>query len=59
MPSHTGGTPAISTEMPPPLFTPEVITEAPLIDQFGAMLIITTIIVAGFFVFLVLRRKKK
>jgi len=60
MPSHLGGqAPEVSTEMPPPLFTPEVITQAPLVDQFGVMLIIGTIIVAGIFVFIVLRRTRK
>ncbi len=45
--------------MPPPLFTPEGIAQAPLVDQFGIMLIIGTIIVAGIFVFIVIRRTRK
>ena len=61
MPSHLGTQVPSPTEMPPPLFPPEIITETPLplIDQFGIMLIAGTIIVAGIFVFIVIRRTRK
>jgi len=60
MPIHLGAiTTADPTEMPPPLFEPEIITELPLLDQFGIMLIAGTIIIAGIFVFIVIRRTRK
>jgi len=60
MPNHIGiQAPEVSTEMPPPLFTPEGIAQAPPVDQFGIMFIIGTIIVAGILVFIVLRRSRK
>ncbi len=60
MPSHLGTQVPSPTEMPPPLFTPDIITETlPLIDQFGIMLIAGTIIVAGIFVFIVIKRTRK
>ena len=59
MPIHLTPQETSVTEMPPPLFTPEIITEAPLVDQFGIMLILGTIIIAGIFVFIVARRSRK
>ncbi len=38
---------------------PPIPSALPLIDQFGIMLIVGTIIIAGIFVFIVLRRRKK
>ncbi len=59
MPIHLTPQEPPVTEMPPPIFTPEVITPLPLIDQFGIMLIAVTIIVAGIAVFIVIRRTRK
>ncbi len=59
MPSHLGTQVPSPTEMPPPLFPPEVVTPLPLIDQFGIMLIAVTIIIAGIAVFIVIRRTRK
>ena len=59
MPSHLTPQEPPVTEMPPPLFTPEIVTEVPLIDQFGIMLIAVTIIIAGIAVFIVIRRTRK
>lgn len=58
MPSHLGIQAPDVTEMPPPL-TPEIVTQLPLLDQFGMMLIVGTIIIAGIFVFIVIRRSRK
>lgn len=66
MPSHVGGqAPVESVEMPPPLVSTEVVTQAPPlhqfanIDQFGMVIIVVTVIIAGIFIYKVLRRKKK
>ena len=59
MPSHLGTQVPSPTEMPPPLFTPEIVTQSSLIDQFGIMLIAVTIIIAGIAVFIVIRRTRK
>jgi len=63
MPSHLTPAPipepTVSTEMPPPLFTPEIITDIPLVDQFGIMVIVATSIIAGIAVFIVFRRSRK
>lgn len=59
MPIHLTPQEPSVTEMPPPIFTPEIVTPLPLIDQFGIMLIAGTIIVAGIFVFIVIRRSRK
>jgi len=64
MPSHLAPapTPTVPSEMPPPLFTPEIpeiITDIPLIDQFGIGIIVATSIIAGIVVFIVFRRSRK
>jgi len=59
MPSHLGIQAPDVTEMPPPLSTPEIVTQLPLLDQFGMMLIVGTVIIAGIFVFIVIRRSRK
>ena len=59
MPSHLGVPTLPPTEMPPPLFPPEIITQPSLIDQFGIMLVAVTILVAGIVVFIVIRRTRK
>lgn len=60
MPSHLGTqVPEVSSEMPPPLFTPEIIVDIPLIDQFGIGIIVATSIIAGILVFIVFRRSRR
>lgn len=59
LPPPVSPVPELSTEMPPPLIQTEIFTQAPPIDQFGMMLFVATIIIAGVAIFVVLRRRKK